>query len=79
MTMDMAPQIRDLWLVGSDFDRAFIDAMIPHHQSAIDAARIALQDAERPEIRTLAQEVIDAQQLEIDEMSAWREAWYPGG
>jgi uncharacterized protein (DUF305 family) len=79
MTMDMAPQIRDLWLVESDFDRAFIDAMIPHHQSAIDAARIALSEAERPGIRTLAEAIIDAQQREIDEMTAWREAWYPGG
>lgn len=78
MTMDMAPQIKDLWLVEADFDKAFIDAMIPHHQSAIDAAEMALDNAEHPEIQELAQAIIDAQQREIDEMTAWREEWYPG-
>ena len=62
----------------ADFDKAFIDAMIPHHQSAIDAAEMALDNAEHPEIQELAQAIIDAQQREIDEMTAWREEWYPG-
>jgi uncharacterized protein (DUF305 family) len=77
MTMDMSGDIRDLWLVEADFDRAFIDAMIPHHQSAIEAATLALESAGRQEIRDLAQAIIDAQQREIDEMTSWREEWYP--
>ncbi len=60
------------------FDRAFIDAMIPHHQSAIEMAREARTKAAHPEIKQLADEIIAAQQREIDQMRAWRAQWYPG-
>ena len=60
------------------FDRAFIDAMIPHHQSAIDMAKEAQARATHPEIKQLAAEIIAAQQREIDQMKAWRAEWYPG-
>ncbi len=60
------------------FDRAFIDAMIPHHQSAIEMAREAQTKVQRPEIKQLAGEIIAAQQREIDQMRSWRAQWYPG-
>ena len=53
--------------------------MIPHHRSAIHAARLALETAEHPEMRELARVIIDAQQREIDEMTEWRQEWYPEG
>ncbi|WP_437656574.1 DUF305 domain-containing protein [Sorangium sp. So ce1182] len=59
------------------FDRAFIDAMIPHHEMAIDAAEMALQQAEHAEIKTLASGIIEAQQREIEQMKSWRAEWYP--
>jgi uncharacterized protein (DUF305 family) len=40
-------------------------------------AEQALQESERPEIKQLAQNIIDTQQQEIDRMTAWREQWYP--
>ena len=58
------------------FDRAFIDAMIPHHQSAIDAARAAETRAERPETKELAQAIVADQTREIEQMEEWRRAWY---
>ncbi len=61
------------------FDRAFIDAMIPHHESAIAMAEIALRESENQEIRTLAQDIVDAQRREIEQMTVWRERWYPEG
>jgi uncharacterized protein (DUF305 family) len=76
MTMNMAQDVESLRQAAEPFDRAFIDAMIPHHQSAIDAGRLALQQATRQEIRMLAAAIIRAQQLEIDQMSSWRQAWY---
>lgn len=79
MSMDMSGDIRDLWLVEEDFDKAFIDAMIPHHESAIEAATIALDKAEHQEIRDVARAIIEEQQREIEEMMAWREEWYPEG
>ncbi len=61
---------------GEDFDRAFIDMMVPHHQSAVAMATVALARAERPEIAELAPEIIEAQELEIAQLRTWREAWY---
>lgn len=54
-----------------DSDVAFVLGMIPHHQGAIDMAQIQLQYGKDPMNRKLAQEIIKAQQHEIDEMKAW--------
>ena len=59
------------------FDRAFIDAMIPHHESAIEMASVALEESEDPEIREIAQGIVDAQKTEIAQMEQWRAEWYP--
>jgi uncharacterized protein (DUF305 family) len=62
---------------GKYSDRRFIDAMIPHHQSAIEMAQVALEESDNSEIRELAENIISAQQEEIEQMSQWREEWYP--
>ena len=59
------------------FDRAFIDAMIPHHQSAIEMAEVASEKSENPRIKELAENIISAQQTEIEQMKQWRREWYP--
>jgi uncharacterized protein (DUF305 family) len=61
------------------FDKAFIDAMIPHHQSAIEMSRVALEKSENPQIRELAENIVSAQQREIEQMTRWRQQWYPEG
>jgi uncharacterized protein (DUF305 family) len=58
------------------FDRRFLDAMIPHHQGAVTMGKDALQKSKRPELQKLAQNIITSQQLEIDRMTQWRQAWY---
>lgn len=75
--MDMQADVDALQNAPEPFDLAFIDAMIPHHQSAIDAALLVINEAVHPEMRELAQQVIDAQQKEIDQMMSWRQEWYP--
>jgi uncharacterized protein (DUF305 family) len=60
------------------FDKAFIDAMLPHHQSAIEMANEAQSKAKHDEIKQLAKEIVAAQQREVDQMQAWRAQWYPG-
>ncbi len=59
------------------FDRSFIDAMVPHHRSAI-AMAIAAQKAglTQPDLIGLATNIVDAQQEEIAKMLAWRKQWY---
>ncbi len=61
------------------FDAAFIDAMIPHHESAIEMAQVAQENTSNPQIRELAQGIVAAQQAEIQQMKDWRQEWYPGG
>jgi uncharacterized protein (DUF305 family) len=57
---------------GKDFDLLFLDMMIPHHQGAVTMAKEALQKAEHPEIKTLANQIIKAQQNEIKKMTDWK-------
>lgn len=73
--MDMRADVDQLGSA-EPFDRAFIDAMIIHHQSAIEAAQSALTRSSREEIRRLAQAIISAQSREIDQLRRWRADWY---
>ena len=57
-------------------DAHFIEQMIPHHEDAIVMAELALTKATRPEVKTLAQNIIDSQSKEIEQMKAWYKDWY---
>lgn len=54
-----------------DADRDFVLHMIPHHQGAIDMARVELQYGHDPQIRKLAEKIIADQQKEISKMQEW--------
>ncbi len=58
------------------FDLAFIDRMMMHHQAAIDMANVVVVSGEREELRSFAQNVIAAQQEELDQMAIWRSEWF---
>lgn len=62
-------------VTGNAFDLMFIDMMTPHHQGAVAMAREALTRAEHPEVKKLAQQIIDAQENEIAQMNKWKAAW----
>ena len=57
------------------YDNAFIANMIDHHQSAVDMAKLSAKNAKHDEIKQLSDEIILAQENEINKMRQWQEAW----
>jgi uncharacterized protein (DUF305 family) len=51
-----------------DIDRDFVAMMVPHHQGAIDMARLILRYGKNEQLKRLAQEIIVTQQQEIAAM-----------
>lgn len=62
-------------LSGDDFDSAFIDEMILHHQGAIDMAKLIEANAKHDELKQLGRDIISAQSREIDMMRTWQIDW----
>lgn len=72
----MADQLKDK--TGDEFDKAFIEGMISHHEGAIEMARMAESQAQHKEIKSLSKEIISAQATEITQMKQWQKDWgYP--
>lgn len=53
---------------GAEFDKMWVQMMIKHHQGAIDMANTELKSGSNADAKALAQQIVDAQQAEIDEM-----------
>ena len=52
-------------------DKDFVLMMMPHHQGAIDMAKVELQYGKDPLLRKMAEEIVKAQEEEIGAMKAW--------
>lgn len=55
-----------------DADADFLAGMVPHHQGAIDMARVVIAHGKDPKIKALAQAIIAAQEKEIADMKSWQ-------
>ena len=58
-----------------DFDKVFIEEMIPHHQMAVMMANMLKSGTQRPEMMQLSDNIINAQTKEINEMRQWYNNW----
>lgn len=70
MDRGMAKMMSDMHAPGytGDPDIDFLAMMIPHHEGAIDMARLLLQHGDDPVTRKLAEEIIASQRVEIEGM-----------
>ena len=55
---------------GEEVDRLFFELMITHHQAGVEMAEAVVKVTDDPEVKKLAQGMIDAQQYEIEVMQA---------
>lgn len=70
MMMDMTAGMQGK--SGKDLEKAFLQEMVPHHQGAIDMAKMLLASTSTPEnLRNFAQQIVDAQSKEITQMNEW--------
>lgn len=61
---------------GKELEKAFLTDMIPHHQGAVDMAKLLLQDKSvRPELVKFANDIISAQEGEIKQMNEWLKSY----
>jgi uncharacterized protein (DUF305 family) len=61
---------------GDALDKAFLEEMIVHHQGAVEMAQILVRKTERPELVKLGNEIIAAQEGEIEMMEGWLDEWF---
>ncbi len=74
MTNMMSVDLKSLQ-TASDFDKAFLEDMIPHHIMALMMSNMVI-DSNRPEMRKLSSAIAQSQSKEIEQMRQWRQTWY---
>jgi uncharacterized protein (DUF305 family) len=60
----------------SKAERVFLTDMVSHHAMAVDMAEIAMERASHPELKGLAEQIIETQTAETREMRSWLKRWY---
>jgi len=60
----------------ADFDRAFIEQMIPHHRMGVMMASMAQTNSQQPQLRAMQQAMVKDQSREIEQMSQWYRSWF---
>lgn len=53
---------------GPEFDRLWLEGMIAHHEGAIEMSDTVIAEGSNPDVRTMAESIVETQQAEIDQM-----------
>ncbi|MCC6175703.1 MAG: DUF305 domain-containing protein [Chloroflexi bacterium] len=76
-------QMNDMSMMGSmsklppgRLEVVFLSMMIPHHQGALDMAKLVPDRAAHQELKDLATSIVSSQSAEIDKMNGWLQSWY---
>jgi len=76
MMHDMS-MMASLWkLTPQRLEAVFMSQMVPHHQGAIDMARLVPERAAHQELKDLSKTIIESQSAEIEQMNGWLSGWY---
>jgi uncharacterized protein (DUF305 family) len=57
-----------------DADKDFVNMMIPHHEGAVDMAKLELQYGKDPQLKQMAQSIVDSQGQQIQTLKTWQAA-----
>jgi len=57
-----------------DADKDFVNMMIPHHEGAVDMAKIELQYGKDPQLKQMAQSIVDGQSQQVQMLKTWQAA-----
>lgn len=77
MGMGMGMGTDVAWMANApDFDRAFIEQMIPHHRMGVRMASMAQHGSQHPELLALQRAMVKVQSEEIAQMAGWYRSWY---
>lgn len=60
---------------GGDLDKTFLRVMVPHHIGAIAMAKEILERGDHPELKEMAQKIVDTQTDEVTQMEKWQKEW----
>jgi len=76
MMHDMS-MMASLWkLTPQRLEAVFMSQMVPHHQGAIDMAKLVPERAAHQELKDLSKTIIESQSAEIEQMNGWLSSWY---
>jgi uncharacterized protein (DUF305 family) len=70
---EMTEQLKNK--TGDDFDKAFVEMMISHHEGAVAMAELIPSRAKHDEVKKLGEAIISAQTKEIADMQQWQKDW----
>ncbi len=66
----------DLGQADRTFDLRYVNAMISHHRGAMLLAEQLAKNTTRPEMKTLAQNILADEPKAIAELYSWKKDWY---